>query len=157
MWSRTIGLMVILALGLLAAPLLANAQEPGKIPRIGYLRHMAGPNYMDEAFLQALRDLGWIEGKNIAFEYRWAAGKRERLPALAAELVRLKVDLIVVANTFVTQAAKNATEPVGISIQSLSPASERVAALAAGAPSITRTSTPCDSASASRGWWQTVV
>ncbi len=68
----------------------------------------------DEAFRQALRDLGWIEGKNIAIEYRWAAGKRDLIPALAEELVRLKVDIIVTATRRVAQAAKNATMTIPI-------------------------------------------
>ncbi len=68
MGIRTVGLVVTLVLGLLAAPLLVDAQQTGKMPRIGYLRHHAGPNAADEAFRQALRDLGWIEGQNIAIE-----------------------------------------------------------------------------------------
>ncbi|MCZ6561308.1 MAG: ABC transporter substrate binding protein, partial [Deltaproteobacteria bacterium] len=99
---------------LLALSFPAQAQQPTKIPRIGYLRHTAGPTAVDEAFRQALRDLGWIEGQNVAIEYRWAANKRERYPALAAELVRLKVDLIVVSTMLVTRAAKNATRTVPI-------------------------------------------
>ena len=89
---RTIGLISILALGLLVGPLTVEAQQAGKMPRIGYLRRSAGPSANTEAFLQGLRDLGWIEGKNIAIEYRWAEYKMDRLPALAEELVRLKVD-----------------------------------------------------------------
>ena len=111
---KTIGLFVILALGLLALPLSADGQEPEKIYRIGYLRHVSGPHAQDETFRQALRDLGWIEGQNIAIEYRWAAGKIDRLPALAEELVRLKVDLIVTAIGPVIQAAKNATSTIPI-------------------------------------------
>ncbi len=73
---RTIGLISTLALGLLAGPLPAEAQQAGKMPRIGYLHFRAGPIATDEAFLQGLRDLGWIEGQNIAIEYRWAAVRR---------------------------------------------------------------------------------
>ena len=111
---RTIGLISTLVLGLLAAPLLVEAQQRGKTARIGYLHFRAGPIATDEAFRQALRDLGWIEGQNIAIEYRWAAGKRKRFPALAEELVRLKVDLIVTATNGPTQAAKNATRTIPI-------------------------------------------
>ena len=93
---------------------LAEAQQAGKMPRIGYLKRGAGPRARDEAFRQALRDLGWIEGQNIAIEYRWAAGKIDRLPALAQELVSLEVDLIVTAGRRVTQAAKNATSTIPI-------------------------------------------
>src|SRR5262245_18730676 len=76
-------------------PLVARAQQPAKMPRIGYLALRSSPSAEDEAFKQELRDLGWIEGPTIAIEYRWAAGQVDRLPALAAELVRLPVDLIV--------------------------------------------------------------
>lgn len=76
----TIGLIGILALGLLTAPLLADAQEAGKTPRIGFLRHSRGANARDEAFRQALRDLGWVEGKNIVFDYRWTAVKGPTYP-----------------------------------------------------------------------------
>ncbi|HXV79617.1 MAG TPA: ABC transporter substrate-binding protein [Candidatus Binatia bacterium] len=93
---------------------LAEAQQPKKIPRIGYLHFRAGPSPTDEAFFQALRDLGWIEGQNIAIEYRWGAGKRQRYQTLAEELVGLKVDVIVTALRSVTQAAKNATSTIPI-------------------------------------------
>ena len=111
---RTIGLISSLALGLLAGPLPVDAQQAGKVYRIGYLKHSSGPGASDEAFLQTLRDLGWIEGKNISIEYRWAARKMDRLPALAKELVRLKVDLIVAASRPGVQAAKNATRTIPI-------------------------------------------
>ncbi len=111
---RTVGLIGTLVLGLFAAPLPAKAQQAGKAYRIGYLRHNTGPSRRDEVFRQALRDLGWIEGQNIAIEYRWAAGKMDRLPALAEELVRLKVDLIVTAIRPAVQAAKNATRTIPI-------------------------------------------
>ena len=89
-----------LAGGLLAAPLAAEAQQAAKIPRIGYLAtSLAGSPHVTEAFLQGLRDLGYVEGRNVVIEYRDAEGKFERLPALAAELVALKVDVIVVGAT----------------------------------------------------------
>ncbi len=109
---RTIGLISTLVLGLFVGPLPAEAQKAGKVYRIGYLHFRASPNATDEAFRQALRDLGWIEGQNIAIEYRWAARQWDRLPALAEELVRLKVDLIVTAIRGPTQAAKNATRTI---------------------------------------------
>ncbi len=111
---RTIGLISTLALALLAGPLPANAQQAGKMARIGYLHFRAGPITTDEAFRQALSDLGWVEGKNIASEYRWAAGRRDRFPALAEDLVRLKVDLIVTATRRAAQSAKNATRTIPI-------------------------------------------
>jgi len=94
---RTIGLIVTLALGLLAVPLHAKAHHEGKVPRIGYLS-VRGPEREKRrlaAFRQGLRELGYIEGQNLVIEYRYAEGKPERYPELAAELVRLKVDVIV--------------------------------------------------------------
>jgi len=111
---RNIGLISTLAIGLLAGPFPAEAQQGGKVYRIGYLKHTSGPSAPDEAFLKTLRDLGWIEGKNISIEYRWAARKMDRLPALAKELVRLKVDLIVTASRPGVQATKNATRTIPI-------------------------------------------
>ena len=101
-----------LALGLLWAPLAADAQQPARIPRIGYLG-TSSPSlepHLVEAFRQGLRDLGYIEGQNIAIEYRWAEGQDDRLPSLAAELVRLKPDVIVTAGTPGALAAKQATK-----------------------------------------------
>ena len=80
-----------------AAPLAAEGEQAGKVYRIGYLSGASAtvsPRYV-EAFRQALRELGWVEGQNIVIEYRVAEGRFERLPDLAAELVRLKVDIIV--------------------------------------------------------------
>ena len=101
----------------LAAPRAAGAQQAVKIARIGYLAaNLAGtPLASHEAFLQGLRDLGYVEGKNVVIEYRDAEGKDERLPALAAELVALKVDVIVAAaGTLVALAAKQATRTLPI-------------------------------------------
>ena len=95
---------------------VATAQQPAKIPRIGFLS-VASPSSMSarvEAFHQGLRELGYVEGKNIAIEYRYAEGKLDRLPALAAELVRLKVDAIVTAGPASTRAAKQATVAIPI-------------------------------------------
>jgi len=103
----------MLTLSLLTAPLAARAQAPAQMPRIGSLG-LNAPTPTLEAFKQGLRDLGWIEGQTIAIEYRWAAGHVDRLPALAAELVRLPVDLIVAAGTPVIRAAKDATTAIPI-------------------------------------------
>jgi putative ABC transport system substrate-binding protein len=85
---------------LLAAPLAAEAQPAGKIARIGYLAtNLAADPHQLEALLQGLRDLGYFEGRNVTIESRAAEGKLERLPALAAELVAIKVDVIVAAST----------------------------------------------------------
>jgi len=96
---------------LLALGSPAGAQQAGKIFRIGYLENStaSGSAVLLEAFRQELSKLGWIEGKNITFEYRFAEQKPERLPELAADLVRLKVDVIVVRATDATLAAKSAT------------------------------------------------
>ena len=86
--------LALLALG--AAPLAAEAQQAAKVARIGYLSpNLAANPHLREAFRQGLRDLGYVEGRNVVIEYRDAEGKLERLPALAAELVALKVDVIV--------------------------------------------------------------
>ena len=83
------------SLGLLAAPLAVGAQPAGKTPRIGILRPGSPPDPLLDAFRQGLRDLGYDEGRNVSIEYRWAEGRDERFPALAADLVRLKVDVIL--------------------------------------------------------------
>ena len=88
-----------------------EAQQVGQVPRVGFLGTVnpsGQPAYL-EALREGLRDLGYVEGKNVAFEYRWAEGKYERLPDLAAELVRLKVDVIVTGGTAAIRAAKQAT------------------------------------------------
>jgi putative ABC transport system substrate-binding protein len=97
----------------------ADAQQPKKVPRIGYLG--GGSESNREAFRLALRELGYIEGQNIAIEYRYIDWKFDRLPALAAELVRLKVDIIVVPSGITNiQAAKNATKTIPIVMLGLS-------------------------------------
>ena len=107
-----------LALGamLLALSFPAQAQQPAKVPRIGYLIASSpslNPSF-HEAFRGGLRDLGYFGGKNILIEYRYAYGKPERLPELADELVRLKVDLIVAATVTGARAAKKATTTIPI-------------------------------------------
>ena len=102
---------------LLALSFPAGAQQPKKVPRIGYLsaQDRASASTRSEAVRLALRELGYIEGQNIAIEYRYAEGKVDRLPELAAELVRLKVDIIVVAGGDVLiRAAKSATKTIPI-------------------------------------------
>jgi len=113
---RTLGLIVTLALVLFLSPLAADAQQPaGKIARIGYLSGaFSSPSPLVEVFREALRGRGWVEGQNLLIEYRWAEGRFDRLPDLAAELVRLKVDIIVAAPTPAAAAAKNATETIPI-------------------------------------------
>jgi putative ABC transport system substrate-binding protein len=93
-----------------------EAQQAEKVPRIGYLSGSPPSSIAEriEAFRQGLRDLGYVEGKNIVIEWRSGEGKRDRFPAAAAELVRLKVDLIVTAGPLVTRAAKEATSTIPI-------------------------------------------
>jgi len=96
-------------------PVAANAQQAAKIARIGYLSaDLAGGSGLREAFRQGLRDLGYVEGRNFVIEYRDAEGKFERLPALAAELVALEVDVIVAPITVAALAAKQATRTIPI-------------------------------------------
>ena len=101
---------------ILAAVHVAEAQQPAKIPRIGLLGVVSASAAEGriEAFRQGLRDLGYVEGKNIVIEYRTAEGKLERLPALASELVRLKVDVIVTRGPPPTRSAKEATSTIPI-------------------------------------------
>ena len=90
---------ILLVVAVVVVAAIAQAQQPKKVPRIGYLSAIdpASESARAEAIRLALRELGYIEGQNIAIEYRYAEGKLDRLPELAAELVRLKVDIIVVA------------------------------------------------------------
>lgn len=115
-----IGLIMLLALGVLAAPLPADAQQAGRLRRIGFLSPSSPPESSADsaarvaAFRQGLHDFGWIEGQNIAIEYRWAAGRQDHLPALAEELVRLPVEIIAVAGSTVVQVVKEATTTIPI-------------------------------------------
>ena len=99
-----------------AWPLVARAQQPGKLPTIGFLGATT-PLVESErlaAFVQRLRELGWMEGRNVAIEVRWAEGRSERFAEIAAELVRLKVDVILTHNTPPVLAAKQATSVIPI-------------------------------------------
>jgi putative ABC transport system substrate-binding protein len=110
-----------LASGLLAAPLAAQAQPPGKVYRIGMLERTSpatnAANF--EAFRRGLRELGYVEGKNLVIEYRSADGRDERFAGLATELVRLNVDLILTRGTPAALAAKNATGTIPVVITGL--------------------------------------
>jgi len=102
-------------LGVLTAPLGAEGQQAAKVARIGYLANNLGANpHLRDAFLQGLRDLGYVEGRNVVIEYRSAEGKSEQLPTLAAELVELEVDVIVAPGTPLALAAKQATTTLPI-------------------------------------------
>ena len=107
---------ILVAVILLTVAVVTEAQQPKKIPRIGYLwpGNPTSETTDSEAIRQALRELGYIEGQSIASEYRYADGKPDRFPELAAELVRLNVDIIVVAGNAPIRAAKNATKTIPI-------------------------------------------
>ena len=107
---------ILVVAALLAVAVLAEAQQPAKVPRIGYLAGITAEaqSARIEAFRQGLRELGYVEGKNIVIESRYAEGKSDRLPTLAAELVRLKVDVILSAGSPDTRAAKEATSTIPI-------------------------------------------
>jgi putative tryptophan/tyrosine transport system substrate-binding protein len=117
MAKKAVGaLLVGLALTLVH---LVEAQQPAKVPRIGYVAanedpNIPGPNV--EAFRQGLRDLGYTEGKNIFVEYRYAEGELDRVPSLVAELVQLKVDVLVSGNFATIRATKQATKTIPIVI-----------------------------------------
>src|SRR5262247_791099 len=109
------GVIGLVGGGAAAWPLAARAQQPAKLPTIGFLG--ADPSIESKrvaAFVQRLRELGWIDGRNLAIEYRWAEGRNERYAENAAELVRLKVDVIVTVATVPTLAAKQATAVIPI-------------------------------------------
>jgi len=108
---------LLVSLALLAAPLVSGAQQ-ATVPRIGFLGAASASGYAPqlEAFRQGLRDLGYVEGKTIVIEYRWAEGKYARLPELAAELVRRKVDVLVTHGVPGTLAAKRVTTTIPIVI-----------------------------------------
>jgi len=115
MTRKTIIVVWLVALALVSFH-LAEAQQAKKVPKIGLLsaRSSSSESTRTEAFRQGLQELGYVEGKNIVIEYRYAEGKFERLPDLAAELVRLNVDVIVAAGVPPTRAAKRVTTTIPI-------------------------------------------
>jgi putative ABC transport system substrate-binding protein len=116
MWCSTLGCLVTLTLSMLVTSLAAEAQQLTKVHRIGWLgagSPLSSRAYV-EAFQQSLRDLGYIEGQNMALEYRYAEGKMERLPELAAELVHLTMDVLVTSGSPATQAAQHVTSTIPI-------------------------------------------
>jgi putative ABC transport system substrate-binding protein len=116
MTRRAIVLLITLPLAILVAPLAAEAQPAAKSPRIGMLfgTTPASEAPRVEAFRQGLRDLGYVEGQTIALEYRWAEGRFDRVALLAADLVRLPVDIFVTGGPIATRAAKDATQTIPI-------------------------------------------
>ena len=115
MKRRTIRFLVTFALSIFVAPLATRAQPPTHVPRIGYLLGTTREQEPAlEAFLEGMRALGYVEGQNLVIEYRAAEGQYERLPALAAELVQRKVDVLLAVNTPAALAAKDATTTIPI-------------------------------------------
>jgi putative ABC transport system substrate-binding protein len=113
---RRIGLVVVLALGVFVRPLVGEAQQAGKVPRVGLLG-TATPSLMApwiSAFRDGLRQHGYVEGQNVVIEYRWGEGKPDRFPGLVAELVRLKVDVIVTSGPHAIRAAQAGTSTIPI-------------------------------------------
>ena len=109
-----LALIVTLVVVIVAVPLAAEAEQAGRVYRIGVLSPEVPPPGLLEGFQEGLRELGYVEGKNVAIESRNAEGKNERLAALADELIRLKVDVILAVNTPAAWAAKNATATIPI-------------------------------------------
>jgi putative tryptophan/tyrosine transport system substrate-binding protein len=142
---RTLGFLVTLVLGLLAAPLAAGAPSV-KVARMGVLSPSSPPNGAPDVLRHALRELGWVEGQNLATEYRWAHGRYERLPHLATELVRLPVDVLVTISTPAAQAAKQATTTLPIVMMFVSDAVDEglVASLARPGGNLTGVSSTYD-------------
>src|SRR5262249_40397869 len=112
MWRNTVGLIVMLTLGLLIVPLGSVAQPSGNVPRIGYLGDT--PGLLLTAFRPALHEHGYVEGQNIAVEYRWVEGQPDRLNAFATELVHSKVDVLITAGTQASLAAKHTTSSIPV-------------------------------------------
>ena len=122
LWCSSVGLLVVLALSLCVAPCTSPAQPSGHLPRIGFLSGTALTPELArglEAFRHALRERGWVEGHNLALEYRFAEGRFERLPTLAAELVGLHVDVLVTEGSEGVQAAQHATQTIPIVMRSV--------------------------------------
>jgi putative ABC transport system substrate-binding protein len=134
-------LAIAVILLLLAAPFTADAQPPGKVYRIGFILTGAANEveHLTKALDDGLRQLGYVEGRNVRFERRFAGGRPERLPALAAELVRLNVDIIVTGSNPVIDAVKQATAtiPVVMAVSRDPVGSGLIASLARPAGNIT--------------------
>jgi len=114
LWLSPVGCLITLALGILVTPLAAEAPPQAKLPRISLWRFSSPPDPFAEAFREGPRELRYQEGKRITLEYRYAEGKPERLPHLAHDRVRLRVDVIVQGGTAATSAAQKTTSTIPI-------------------------------------------
>jgi putative ABC transport system substrate-binding protein len=126
--ARLLGLVV--AFGLAGVPLSINAQQSTKLPRLGWLPTFAATSPVYDGFRQGLRELGYVEGKNIIIETRWAEGNLDRLPELARELAGLNVDVMLVAGDQGLRAAKEATTTIPIIVSACDPLDSLVASIA---------------------------
>src|SRR5215467_9809228 len=114
MWCSAVGCIMTLTLSLLVTPLCSDAQQPGKVYRIGWLA-LGSPSNRDlDGFRQGLRELGYVEGQNIGIEYRWAEGSVDRLGALATDLVQRQIDVIMAGGAAAIRAAQQATSTLPI-------------------------------------------
>src|SRR5262245_30062394 len=147
---RLIGLAVVVVLSLVLAPIAGEAQKAGQAPRVGYISPGSSSDPFRqsrfEAFRQGLRELGYVEGRNVVLEPRWAEGQPARYPVLAADLVRLKAAAIVTVGAAATEAAKQVTStiPIVMSIVSDAVGSGLVASLARPGGNLTGTSVMVD-------------
>ena len=114
MWCSAVGVIVAFTLSLLAVPLAVVAQPPGKVYRIGYLAPAPLSARVWDALLDGLRERGYREGQNLVFERRFSEGNAERFPEFAAEMVQLRVDLIIAIATPAAIAVKHATQTIPI-------------------------------------------
>jgi putative tryptophan/tyrosine transport system substrate-binding protein len=110
---RLIGLAVVLAVSFILAPLVGEPQPTGKVARVGWL-NTASPGSLDEAFRSGIRQLGYVEGQNIAIEWRWVEGRFDRLPSVAADLANRNVDIIVAGGTPAALVARKTTVTIPI-------------------------------------------
>ena len=110
----SVGLIATLALAVLVAPLAANAQPTGKTARIGYLTPVTGRNPVEEAFEQALQELGWTKGQNLTIDSRYAGGRQDTIAPLTAEIVGRKPDVLVAWGPGFGLAAKHATREIPV-------------------------------------------
>jgi len=123
-------LRIALALGLAGAPVTTSAQQPEKLPRLGWLGNLAATAPVYDGFRQGLRELGYVEGKNIFIEARWVEGKLDRLPEFARELARLNVNVMLVSGDQGLRAAKEATSTIPIVVPACDPLDRLVASIA---------------------------
>jgi len=122
--------LIFLGIALVCVPLAAHAQRSERVPRLGWLANLSPKFPPYQAFQDALRELGWVEGKNFVLEVRWANGNFDRLPELARELTALEVDLLFVGGDQGVRAAKQATDTIPILVGACDPLESLVLSIA---------------------------